>query len=82
MSSEKIEPLSSNETQRSSELRRLINNAMNQGQLRASDCRQALRLQGAGMPIGMIINYVKTMIAYTAKTRTPRHDQFPQDLRH
>jgi hypothetical protein len=57
-----------------SELRQLINNAIYRGELRASDCRHALKLQAAGMPPSMLLDYIRAMIQYTAKTRTPTQE--------
>jgi hypothetical protein len=59
-------------TEETYDLRRTINEALRKGQLRTADCRHALRLQGAGMPPRMVIEYIQTMIRYTAKARKPK----------
>jgi hypothetical protein len=52
-------------------LRSIINEAFQCRKLRAADCRHAQQLHLAGMPPSMIIEYLETMILYTAKARRP-----------
>jgi hypothetical protein len=63
------------------DLRRAINHAMANGLLRASDCRQTLTLQAAGMPIAVILQYLQTMVNYAHKARNRSNKQFRQNVR-